>query len=1126
MPEPMYTTPSVVSLDPETGKWKINQEWASAYSGRNRFDRVALNRKIYNDVQQYRARQAAKVLRRAQVPGYDIPDTDNVDWNTRRVQADYLNFQIQNQGRTAQQFGEQDKGPSGWRGVLSDALDSPPGHLLQRGLDVIGRPAYAIAEGIDATIKPLRGESPEHKGWYRTGDDETTAGWWENRETGEVRFEPEWEDVSGGPNIFTTIRGVGRGLTGKNKTSIGQVLRENDILEGKPAAVAGFVGDIALDPTTYLTFGTSSFARKGTGALSKAERATIEETARSTAREAVESGVAKGPLAERRAFNTALREGLEQAGVTRRPTRQIIDDINSSYGSASIERAMRDRVTKALDDPFWRRSTQRQIASQARKAYTAERRALDEVVDPAVRKQVGIDALRQAREEFTSKTGADVMDEIATRKALRENTQLDIKLAGKRVASSRTAGRAIQRTSRALRGSRAGTTLARTFRTDAEIGDALHRIQRQSYNTSAAQFEAEAKAVKEAFTSLGLSKKQREQISRAIEGGDTKGFTTSMIEGLESARQFFRNAFDREVEAGALSQSDFIDNYLYHVYREPNFSRGIGSWVRPTGRGAQKFRTLDEAAKAGARPLTDIADILVHRLAKSHRVASSHLMMRTIAARFGVDLAGGKISSKALRGLADRGLLIEGRNIGGGAGRFFEKGVYFDQDVASSLAKMEQIFSNDELISRFGRLFDQFQARIKFLQTAPNPGFHVRNTMSDMFVNFLDGVTSIRPYQQAAKLVTGGGDLNKIKITLRNGRVLDGDDIVQLYDGMGLRAGFFHAEAGIVPGMGSKLATGSSNAIRRFSEIREDTMRMAHFIDSLKKSTNAGRVEEVAEIAAKRVRKYNFDYQDLTNVERKLFRRAVPFYTFMRKNVPLMLESYLTKPGRMIVPNKANRALAAFLGNDNVDEPLPGMISTTPEWISRIPGVELTEAGPENDTVFMQPDMPYNQLEELFGGFTQGNTPVEHIERGTKGLLRELLLEQSTPLLRAPAEYATQTDLSTGADQRQTALDAVINQFPVGRLVQRPLANAAPGLFMESDRPGSPQYTVNIGGQKVKIGENVANYITGMGFRKVTPERMKSELRRRQDIIEALLEQMKAQSVEDYQQNWDERNTG
>lgn len=1124
----------VVHFDPGTGKFQMNTPWTPAYSGSNAVQRVRMNRAIADQVQRIRMDDT---LVRMAVSGkshykdlikggkYHSPNSKNTDYNLARTQADVLNFQIQNQGKTVEQLAKDasNKGPGGWKGVLHDALNNPVGHLLTRGLDVVSRPAYAVAEAANSVAHAQRNESPEHPGWYELKG-EGSNGMWENKKTGEVKFHPNWESTKSGASPMTALRGAVRGFEGKDKTSWSDVLNENDILHGKPAAILGFAGDVALDPSQYVSFGTSTVAEKGGKTLSEAERASLVDSAKAAAKEVVSKSGATGlgkVVAQHRAFNAALGEQYKIAGVSRKPVKEVVKDINSSYGPHSVERAMKDKVSTALKDPFWKIGTQRKIARTARKAYEAERTAMGEPIDTAIRNQVGKDAVKSAREEFSKKVGADVMDEIATRKALRENVQLDVKVAGHTVASSKTLGKAIRGTAEAAKGTRVGGVLARTFRTDAEIGDALHRIQRQHLNVGAAQFEEEAKQVKKVFTDLGLSKRERKLISRGIEQGSTKGFTDKMAQGYEAAQQFFRKAFDREVEAGALKQTDHVPNYLYHVYQEPNFKRGIGSWVKPTGGGAKKFRTLDEAIKGGARPMEDIADILVHRLAKSHRVASSHLMMRTIAARFGVDLAGKGVARTALKGLEKEGLLTEARTIGNGVGRFFGKGVYFDQDVAASLAKMGQTFSHDEMISKFGRLFDQVQARMKFLQTAPNPGFHIRNTMSDMFTNFLDGVTTPGPYKQAIRLLHGEGGLEKVKIVLRDGRVLDGHDIVQLYDGMGLRAGFFHSEANIIPGMGSKLLTGSSNVVRGVSEFREDTMRMAHFIDSLKKTPKMDSIEQMAELAAKKVRKYNFDYQDLTNIERRVFRRAVPFYTFMRKNVPLMLENYFTNPGKMLFPSKGQRALAGMLGQDNKDEPLPGLISSTPDWISAIPGSELQSMTPSQDSVFMQPDLPYNQLESLFGGFAQGHGIQGHLESGVKGTLKELLLQQSSPLFRVPAEYATQMDLSTGQQQPQSLLDAVINQVPIGRIAQPGLSKLAPNLF-KPGRPDQPNYEV--GGKK--IDENLLNFLTGMGFRKVTPQRQKSELRRRQDILQVLLKEMKAQAVKDAQHKWDQQYGG
>lgn len=62
--------------------------------------------------------------------------------------------------------------------------------------------------------------------------------------------------------------------------------------------------------------------------------------------------------------------------------------------------------------------------------------------------------------------------------------------------------------------------------------------------------------------------------------------------------------------------------------------------------------------------------------------------------------------------------------------------------------------------------------------------------------------------------------------------------------------------------------------------------------------------------AAASVKKYQFDYSQLTNVEKSVFRRVIPFYTWTRKNVPLQLESLVTAPNK---PMGVNKFIGSFV---------------------------------------------------------------------------------------------------------------------------------------------------------------------------------------------------------------------
>ena len=88
------------------------------------------------------------------------------------------------------------------------------------------------------------------------------------------------------------------------------------------------------------------------------------------------------------------------------------------------------------------------------------------------------------------------------------------------------------------------------------------------------------------------------------------------------------------------------------------------------------------------------------------------------------------------------------------------------------------------------------------------------------------------------------------------------------------------------------------------ARFMENTRRMMLFIDRW-------RAGETFDEAAKQVKKWLFDYKELTGFERQVARRIVPFYTFMRKNIPAQMEAVMRHPGRYLAVGKAKRAVEA-----------------------------------------------------------------------------------------------------------------------------------------------------------------------------------------------------------------------
>jgi hypothetical protein len=113
---------------------------------------------------------------------------------------------------------------------------------------------------------------------------------------------------------------------------------------------------------------------------------------------------------------------------------------------------------------------------------------------------------------------------------------------------------------------------------------------------------------------------------------------------------------------------------------------------------------------------------------------------------------------------------------------------------------------------------------------------------------------------------------------------------------------------------------------RGVGNFLETNAKLANFIDGLAKGMP---VHE----ASMRVKKFLFDYDDLTNFERRVMRRIFPFYTWLRKNIPLQTEMLLTQPGKF---NVLNSLAKNYLEDDSLREMDRKLI---PGWIQRNYGI-------------------------------------------------------------------------------------------------------------------------------------------------------------------------------------------
>ena len=161
---------------------------------------------------------------------------------------------------------------------------------------------------------------------------------------------------------------------------------------------------------------------------------------------------------------------------------------------------------------------------------------------------------------------------------------------------------------------------------------------------------------------------------------------------------------------------------------------------------------------------------------------------------------------------------------------------------------------------------------------------------------------------------------------------------------------------------------------RNFGQQMENNSRLAHFITMM--TTDKGKIQGNgllnkktlgegmnADEAAQSVKRFLFDYGELTPFERDYMKTIIPFYTWMRKNIPLQFQMIAQQPERYSAVPKLQHALEAMSAEW---EGIP-----TPDYFDDINAMRMpvtSEALPLNDSgmpLYFAPDLPYGDLNRL-----------------------------------------------------------------------------------------------------------------------------------------------------------------
>lgn len=177
-----------------------------------------------------------------------------------------------------------------------------------------------------------------------------------------------------------------------------------------------------------------------------------------------------------------------------------------------------------------------------------------------------------------------------------------------------------------------------------------------------------------------------------------------------------------------------------------------------------------------------------------------------------------------------------------------------------------------------------------------------------------------------------------------------------------------------------------------------------------------------------------FMYSDLTDLERRLFRRVMPFYTWSKNNVPAQLRVLLNDPERV------RRNLEAWDVVSNMFADDSGNMIVVPDYVTEMSGFLLDEDIRNN---LMESENSPAWLKEMLkypiGVPTAQYSPVTELERWTAGL----------PLLGTPGVGQTFLDNDT---TRQAAVSNPILKAAMQAYMNRSLYTDRE--YKDVDAPG------------------------------------------------------------------------
>lgn len=401
----------------------------------------------------------------------------------------------------------------------------------------------------------------------------------------------------------------------------------------------------------------------------------------------------------------------------------------------------------------------------------------------------------------------------------------------------------------------------------------------------------------------------------------------------------------------------------------------------------------------------------------------------------------GVLKREAFKKLADEKGWVQLNN---GDGKKLALGeVWGPKEIMGDLSKMHDMITNDESLKAFSNFLNKWNGMWASYATVPvvfGTGFHSRNSIGNVILAFMGGLTRPDRFVKGAELQWGVARTRALmkkeglnfeealvkQVSSERSRQLISD----MRDHGIISNGFFADISGdevenvlrhnsMKDWLNPKKIPARLNdnqlirSGRKVGDVVENNARVALYLDAFEKM---GHVQN----AANHVKKYLFDYQDLTPFERRYMKSANRFYTFTRKNVAVQMYTLAHDPWRIHMANKVEGLL--YNQGDTSEASLPDYARQGGFNISRLMG---KPAG--TDGVAMNIDTPWDNAMKTLDPIVQGMSMMPGLKEVVPPEYRSNKQELAKSIigLRAggPVEFvnflmeqATGKDLYSGKD--------------------------------------------------------------------------------------------------------------